>query len=248
MPMDRLFIQPRLVAAGLIAAAGVILAVWRLWPYLEPSGPRAVSPGPTPRQAELGPGMLDKSTRDNGPGAVMLAADRAREAARGSGIPPSRLDDLIAAFTEQLAATIDGDPERDHAARLSRGLARGTDDRESRQKMADWMRGRAIGLDRLEVRVLMRNGEPLTPSGVEEGFDVLTTVNHDYPIPVDPAGARADIVEVRLPMDLPTINGKGRGAALVGYQFVWNRASSRWIPLANAIYGDPEAIYAGIVP
>ena len=246
--MVRFSIQPRLVVAGVVAAAGIFLAFWRLWPYLESSEPRVAPSKPSPVQADLGPELLDRSTRDGGMTTVSLAAERARSAARKAGINARRLDDLVAAFSEQLAATIDGDYERDHAARVARGLPEEGDDRAFREKMADWMRGRAIGLERLEVRVLIRDGEATAASGLEEGYDVLTAANHDYPLPDDLADARVDVVEVRLPMDVPSVNGKGRGAALVGYRFWWDDATDQWIPFVNAIYGDPEAAYGGIVP
>ncbi|MDX9911316.1 MAG: hypothetical protein RBS39_05755 [Phycisphaerales bacterium] len=207
----------------------------------------------TPQMEALGPDLVDRTLDDATGGPVRAASDRLRSIMPVS-VPPSRREDLIAAFEERLAATIDGEYERDLRAKIARGMDSPPDPaaeepRRVWEKWSSWTRGASIGPERIEVRDILSRGQRIAPSGVAEGFAMSVfskTGKGAFPVPADPVASRSDVVEVRLPMAIRPVRGDDPGAVLVGFQFVWSAAREHWLPLENVIYHSGRATYAAI--
>ncbi len=250
-------VRLRLILAIVVMVAGLGLAFRALRPVLWPATPSPLPPQLTGASERLGPGLLDTDPAKEPAGDVVSRAAGVARLALGhpsfSGVVgPRRLDDLVLAFEERLIATLDGEYERDMAARLARGMPPppsppSQDTIDNYRKTADWTRHTAIGIDRIEVRVIFDKGKPAAPTPTEEGFDALTYTKKGataFPIPEDPSKAGLDVVEVRIPMALRPISGRSRGAVLVGYQFAWSENRQQWIPFVNVVYCAQGESYA----
>lgn len=247
-------LHTRVVLAASLACIGIGAVVWRLWPYLVGSNdPSVISVPITPQMEALGPDLVDQTLDGMSGGPVKAASDRLRSI-MPSMIPPPRRNDLLAAFEERLAATIDGDYERDLRAKIARGMdsppepaAEGP--RRVWEKWSSWTRGASLGPERIEVRDILSRGQRIAPSGVVEGFATTVfskTGKGAFPVPLDPVASRSDVVEVRLPMAIRPVRGDDPGAVLVGFQFVWSAERNQWLPLENVIYHSGQATYAAI--
>lgn len=247
-----------LSASGLVII-GFGLALRSLWPLLMTPDFHAPPAPLTDVASGLGPELLDQAaSAEATPESILeMAQERLRRVLDAGGpggvVAPERCADLVTAFGERLIATLDGQYDRDMAARVARGMARPDPPTEvaltNYKKTADWTRGTRVGLDLIEARVIYDHGDPVAPSPVEEGYEALTYEKHGplaFPLSGDPQAKRLDVVEVRLPMGLKPVQGESRGAVLVGYQFAWSAQRSQWIPLCNVIYQAQGEHYAGL--
>lgn len=245
--------RQRVILACVIAAVGLVLAGRA---YL-----RAMSkPKPTPAE-HVSPvhatGRLDSSAIDTYPtketvarhveAVVGRARTRLAALASDGSIPASRHQDLLDAFSGWLRLTLDGDPDSDRTWKITRGMpvpkVELTDEmRAGWSASAERTRLAPLGLEGLEVRVIYHAGKRVAPESMEEGFDTLRSQKYDqhmnpmFPVPRDPASAKADVVEVRLPMSIKATNKDERGTVLMGYQFCWNADRKQWIPYSTVVY------------
>jgi hypothetical protein len=252
------------IAAGIVACAGLLIAGYALWPYLNDGHERAeaVVRSPSPQQLRLTPEILDTDTANAAQSAVDAAVKRVKVLLDAGGpdraggrLSSARRQDLLEAFGDQLRTTIDGDYQRDLNARMARGM-RGPDeppteaDMERWKARADWTRGVRIGVEELEVRWIRRGGRAMVDEA-HDGFS--STAFHSEHTPFGPfrdSDLSSDVIEIRLPMGLRPVRVddglEPRGAALVGYQFAWHRGRAQWTPYANVIYRPEGETYAGL--
>lgn len=210
---------------------------------------------------------LDVSLLDTKPTAETVSTDvqRAAEHVKRTvstlppehRIPDSRHADLVDAFSAWLRMTLDGDADADRSWKLARGMAppsvEVTDDvRAMWRASTEKTRLAPFGMESMEVRVIYRDGKRVAPEQLQEGFDTLRSQKVDadmkplFPIPTDPERSRADIVEIRLPMSVKSVEKDEHGTVLMGYQFSWNNERKQWIPYCTVLYHVADGrLYTG---
>lgn len=245
--------NPRLVAAGLIAALGLAFAGRALWrAYSRERRPAAeVLPAPADSVAQRTLSAVRTHmvpTAAGVDGVCQSLASGAEDLARPLGLAPAMLQDLRDAVNERLLASLSPDFARDWRAMAARG-ARVDIDSVSEGDRQAWLRSHdntamaPIDPDGVEVRWVFRGGVRVAPPAGGDGgegfaantFTVMGPPRMD--IPENAEEHHLDVIEVRVPIAVLDRGASERATALVGYQFGWNRERRRWIPFANVVYG-----------
>jgi|GEM_PF-2330725 len=245
----------RWMAAGLIAIIGVFLAgraLMRSLPRGEQRRQRATeNTGPTEARAIISSLRCEVPIDESSAEQVGdMARTRVDELLANMSDNPafsgSRREDLGNAFRESLMKTVAPDLDRDRAALAARGVPVPKDPptdeyRELWKKQTDPFRLAPIGFEQAEVRVLQAGGRLLLapPNATADGFNV----SQSYKMGADGKSAynpgNRDIVEVRLPMKLPSSDGPAV-TVLMGYMYAWDNASGDWVPFMNTVYADGD--------
>ena len=156
------------------------------------------------------------------------------------------------AFGERLSAVIDPDYMRDLRARVARG--QNVEVVEPDEETLDSFRIRRssfelllMDVSALEVRPIYEHGKYVATNAIGLGFGTgETKLGGKFAFPManlDPVKDQLDIVEVRLPMEIPVPmgrEGEKRSRAIVGFQFVWSEERGQWVPWVIKTYGNPN--------
>jgi hypothetical protein len=242
----------RLAAAIFVAVAGLIVAGRQLWPSSK-HGPASVEVAPTPAVSKVLDGVFDtRPTAETVMDDIGRAGEAAGRSLSSSTVPPALRTDLVAAFEERLAAVIAPDAARDLQFRIARGQQNESDQPSEEQIQAGKGSARLFGLrpmnlSEIVVRPIWSGGRLVNNSLDEIGAGFATTsTRYGGPLAFpmadkDPEKDRLEIVEIRLPIEMP-IPPPDQGRyerQLVGFQFVWSKERNQWIPWQNMTYGKP---------
>jgi len=251
--------KAKLIVAILIAVVGVTLAVRTFWPAssnrAKPAPSEEVS-NPSEQVEELLTGTYDTvPTEETIEADIRRAEARAESVLMAARLPSMNANqraDLADAFRERLESVINPDYMRDLRARVARGqpveIKEPTP--EQLEQSNSWKEHFAllpIDIQSLEVRPIYQRGayvaESMTAKGFGEGTTKLGGATAFPMSELDPVEDKLDIVEVRLPMEVPVPVGRDdetRERNLVGFQFVWSRERQQWIPWVIKNYGNPN--------
>lgn len=230
-----------IVFVCLLAVVGAVFAL-RGWPSLRrvASGPSAAfseeSGKPALQPLEIRP---DKSTIESLLTQTKQAITSRAAVGLGRELAPSATD-LADASTELFRAAIFPDFDRFEAFRLARGFKRPMPATE--QERTSFGAGIAdmflspFSLDRMDVRILVREGVELAQP--DEGFvsRMTTTISPSYPGPQDAIKQKTTVAEVRIPVQRRCLKTGEHLNVVVGYRFVWDSRSRRWFPQSIVQY------------
>ena len=247
----------KLSLAVLVACVGVFMVARLLLPRgsSKPARAPVVKPASPELAAVLTGGYDTHPTTETVEADIANAVRRASVeigSVRSVAVPADRRVDLSTAFGERLAAVINPDYMRDLRARSSRGQAIEVAEPDEETLDLVQIRGESFKLlpmdtTGIEVRPIFEQGQYVATQATSLGFGTGETRlggRHAFPMAgLDPVEDKLDIVEVRLPMEIPVPVGRDdekRQRAIVGFQFVWSKERKQWIPWVIKTYGDPN--------
>lgn len=121
---------------------------------------------------------------------------------------------------------------------------------DSYRSMAQEDMTKPVGLGQVELRVIYLNGRRVAPDEViVEGFARTESAfgAESMPIPLDPAGQRLTIVEVRMPMKAGQVGTAELAPTLTGFRYAYVPIQQRWI-LWSAIRLHAEGTHSVFTP
>lgn len=261
--MPALRMQYRLVAAVIVCVVAgllVVRAVYRASPAA-PAGPasdekpvRSVSPA----SAWLAGVELDTvPTRATLPEVAMEFRARVEISSSGASlVTAARRADLASAASERLMALLDRDAERERSEWAARGGGPFPPISEGELRSDETVRqhfGMApLALAELTVVDFMVAGRWVGPENDPlRGMGVSTAMYQSGPkrldVPKDWEKAGADIVEVRLPVRVKTLDGK-EPVVVLGIGLLWHETRRQWLPVFNRLHYDVDARYFSPFP
>jgi len=243
----------KFILAVILAAVGVFLAVWtyRRNTVVAPSSqPAARVLTATEQRNQLSIRTDTFPTSETLEAVCQQATDRMKQGLKAIHLPLEKPDDLTAAFSEHLRATLEGDYERRSAELRSRGLKH---DFSSPNVQRPWVAAAAmthlapLGLSELVVEMVYINGKRVKADEIKSGWSrsEQTQADQFMPIKRDIEGQKLTIIEIRLPMQLSKAPSTvEKGTAVVGYRFAWNREAKQWVPWSTVVlYVEDEAFF-----
>ncbi len=245
-------INVKLVIVCLIAAAAITVAIRSFIRSGEQSArPTEALPrvAPSVKEQASRVGLSEETldtvpTPDNLDSVTAEFEAQVQAAAATRGIPATRLEDLGDAVSERLLALIARDPARDREAWLARGSA-GWESPPDGLTPADEEIMRHYGyapmaLDRVDAVPMIESGRETDSawSDVSSLGSLTSTVKigpRKLAVPEDIRSSKADIVEVRLPMQVKRFDGQDV-VALMAFGMLWHDGQKQWLPIYNRIY------------
>lgn len=154
--------------------------------------------------------------------------------------------DLGRASRAWIAAMIDPDFSAFHKFRVERGYVHPEESAEEKRIFEQCVKDTSLAnlsIAGANVRMIYVDGRRVAPPDREGYVNALeTAIQGAYPVPEDIKGARATIVEVRLPMERRSPEGRPV-PVVVGYRFFWHPKRMQWIPHSTVqCYDTSDAI------
>jgi len=248
--------QIKLILAILVAGIGLFMVARLIVPSgaSKPTHASAAVKPPSPElEAVLTGGYDTRPTTETVEADITRAVQRASVvigSVRSASVPAARRADLSSAFGERLEAILNPDYMRDLRARSARG--QGIEVVEPDEEVLE--RARTSGeffallpmdVQSVEVVPIFERGRYVGLGSA--GFGTGTTrIGGKAAFPMadlDPVEDRLDIVEVRVPMEMPVPPPKAKKTErqIVGFQFVWNAERKQWAPWVIKTYGSGES-------